>query len=81
VRHHPSGFEGFFEGSLRWSPQQQQDIPRLLEIAGSSGWKSCLCPDASTSAAKITADPTADPFSLAQRRASNRPRVDAFHKA
>jgi quercetin dioxygenase-like cupin family protein len=29
----PSGFEGFFEEIGALSPQQQQDIPRVLEIA------------------------------------------------
>ena len=29
----PAGFEGFFEEIGALSPQQQQDIPRVLEIA------------------------------------------------
>jgi mannose-6-phosphate isomerase-like protein (cupin superfamily) len=29
----PSGFEGFFEDIAALSPQQQQDIPRVMEIA------------------------------------------------
>lgn len=33
----PSGFEGFFEEIGALSPQQQQDIPRVLEIAGKYG--------------------------------------------
>jgi quercetin dioxygenase-like cupin family protein len=33
----PSGFEGFFEEIGALSSQQQQDIPRVLEIAGKYG--------------------------------------------
>lgn len=33
----PSGFEGFFEEIGALSPQQQQDIPRVLEIAAKYG--------------------------------------------
>lgn len=33
----PAGFEGFFEEIGALSPQQQQDIPRVLEIAGKYG--------------------------------------------
>lgn len=33
----PSGFEGFFEEIGALSPQQQQDIPRVLEIAKKFG--------------------------------------------
>lgn len=33
----PSGFEGFFEEIGAMSPQQQQDIPRVLEIAKKFG--------------------------------------------
>ncbi len=33
----PSGFEGFFEEIGALSPQQQQDIPRVLEIANRFG--------------------------------------------
>ena len=29
----PSGFEGFFEEVSALSPQQQQDIPHVMEIA------------------------------------------------
>ena len=29
----PSGFEGFFEEIGGMTPQQQQDIPRVMEIA------------------------------------------------
>jgi hypothetical protein len=37
VRHHAVGFEGFFEEIGAMSPQQQQDIPRVLEIAKKFG--------------------------------------------
>jgi len=33
----PAGFEGFFEEIGAMSPQQQLDIPRVLEIAGKFG--------------------------------------------
>ena len=33
----PAGFEGFFEGIGALIPQQQQDIPRVLEIAKKFG--------------------------------------------
>ncbi len=33
----PSGFEGFFEEVGAMSPQQQQDIPRVMEIAKKFG--------------------------------------------
>ena len=33
----PSGFEGFFEDIGALSPQQQQDIPRVMEIAKKYG--------------------------------------------
>ena len=33
----PSGFEGFFEQIGAMSPQQQQDIPQVLEIAKKFG--------------------------------------------
>ena len=33
----PSGFEGFFEEVGALSPQQQQDIPRVMEIAKQYG--------------------------------------------
>jgi quercetin dioxygenase-like cupin family protein len=33
----PSGFEGFFEEIGTLSPQQQQDIPRVMEIAKKFG--------------------------------------------
>jgi mannose-6-phosphate isomerase-like protein (cupin superfamily) len=33
----PSGFEGFFEEIDALSPQQQQDMPRVLEIAAKYG--------------------------------------------
>jgi quercetin dioxygenase-like cupin family protein len=33
----PSGFEGFFEEVSALSPQQQQDIPRVMEIASKYG--------------------------------------------
>jgi quercetin dioxygenase-like cupin family protein len=33
----PSGFEGFFEEIGAMSPQQQQDIPRVMEIAKKFG--------------------------------------------
>jgi len=33
----PAGFEGFFEELGALSPQQQQDIPRVLEIGHSYG--------------------------------------------
>jgi hypothetical protein len=33
----PSGFEGFFEEVGAMSPQQQQDIPCVLEIAKKFG--------------------------------------------
>jgi quercetin dioxygenase-like cupin family protein len=35
----PSGFEGFFEEIGALSPQQQQDIPRVMEIAEKFGLK------------------------------------------
>ena len=33
----PSGFENFFEEINSLSPEQQQDIPRVMEIAGKYG--------------------------------------------
>jgi hypothetical protein len=33
----PSGFEGFFGEIGAMSPQQQQDIPRVMEIAKKFG--------------------------------------------
>ena len=33
----PSGFEGFFEEIGAMSPERQQDIPRVLEIAKKFG--------------------------------------------
>lgn len=33
----PSGFEGFFEEIAAMTPEQQQDIPRVMEIGGSYG--------------------------------------------
>ena len=33
----PSGFEGFFEDIGALSPQQQQDLPRVIEIAKKYG--------------------------------------------
>jgi quercetin dioxygenase-like cupin family protein len=33
----PSGFEGFFEDIGAMSPQQQQDIPRVMEVAKKYG--------------------------------------------
>ena len=33
----PAGFEGFFEAIGALSPQQQQDIPRVMEIAKAFG--------------------------------------------
>lgn len=33
----PAGFEGFFEAIAALTPQQQQDIPRVLEIAQKFG--------------------------------------------
>jgi hypothetical protein len=33
----PSGFEGFFEEIGAMSPQQQQDIPRVMEVAKKFG--------------------------------------------
>lgn len=33
----PAGFEGFFEEIGALSPQQQQDLPRVVEIAGRYG--------------------------------------------
>ena len=33
----PSGFEGFFEDIGALSPQEQQDIPRVMEIAEKYG--------------------------------------------
>jgi hypothetical protein len=33
----PAGFEGFFEPIGALSPQQQQDIPRVMEIAKKFG--------------------------------------------
>ena len=33
----PAGFEGFFEEINALSPQQQQDIPRVLEISKKFG--------------------------------------------
>jgi quercetin dioxygenase-like cupin family protein len=33
----PAGFEGFFEEIGAWTPQQQQDIPKVLETAGKYG--------------------------------------------
>jgi len=40
----PSGFEGFFEDIGALTPQQQQDIPRVLAIAKNSGWNFCRRP-------------------------------------
>jgi hypothetical protein len=33
----PSGFEGFFEEVNLLTPQQQQDIPRVIELARKFG--------------------------------------------
>jgi len=33
----PSGFEGFFEEINALSPQQQQEVPRVIQIAGKYG--------------------------------------------
>ncbi len=33
----PSGFEGFFEEIAAMTPEQQQDIPRVMEIGASYG--------------------------------------------
>lgn len=33
----PSGFEGFFEEIAAMSPEQQKDIPRVMEIGGKYG--------------------------------------------
>ena len=33
----PAGFEGFFEAIGEMTPQQQQDIPRVIEIANKFG--------------------------------------------
>lgn len=33
----PSGFEGFFEEIAALSPEQQKDIPRVMEIGGKYG--------------------------------------------
>ena len=33
----PSGFEGFFEEIGAMSPEEQRDIPRVMEIAGRYG--------------------------------------------
>jgi hypothetical protein len=33
----PSGFEGFFEEISAMTPEQQQDIPRVLEIGAKYG--------------------------------------------
>jgi quercetin dioxygenase-like cupin family protein len=35
----PSGFEEFFEEIGALSPQQQQDIPRVMEISKKFGWE------------------------------------------
>jgi hypothetical protein len=42
----PSGFEGFFEEIGAMSPQQQQDIPRVMEIAKKFGLEILPPPDA-----------------------------------
>jgi len=41
----PSGFEGFFEEIGALSPQQQQDIPRVIEIAKKYGMEILPPPD------------------------------------
>ena len=41
----PSGFEGFFEEIGALSPQQQQDIPRVLEVAKKFGLEILPPPD------------------------------------
>jgi len=40
----PSGFEGFFEEIAALNPQQQQDTPRVLEIASKYGLEILLPP-------------------------------------
>ena len=42
----PSGFEGFFEEIGAMSPQQQQDIPRVIEIGKKFGLEILLPPGA-----------------------------------
>jgi quercetin dioxygenase-like cupin family protein len=42
----PSGFEGFFEEISALSPQQQQDIPCVMEIASKYGLEILPPPDA-----------------------------------
>lgn len=42
----PSGFEGFFEEIGAMSPEQQQDIPRVMEIGGKYGLQFLPPPDA-----------------------------------
>ena len=42
----PAGFEGFFEEIGAMSPQQQQDIPRVMQIAKKSGLEILPPPDA-----------------------------------
>jgi hypothetical protein len=44
----PSGFEGFFEEIGALSPRQQQDIPRVLEIAKKFGLEFLPPPGVST---------------------------------
>ena len=39
-----SGFEGFFEEIAALNPQQQQDTPRVLEIASKYGLEILLPP-------------------------------------
>ena len=41
----PSGFEGFFEEIGAMTPQQQQDIPRVMEIAKKYGLEILPPPD------------------------------------
>ena len=35
----PSGFKGFIEEIAALSPQQQQDLPGVMEIASEYGWE------------------------------------------
>jgi hypothetical protein len=42
----PAGFEGFFEEIGALSPQEQQDIPRVMEMAEKFGLEFLPPPDA-----------------------------------
>ena len=52
----PAGFEGFFEEIGALSPQQQQDIPRVMEIAKKFGLE--ILPAAARRVSGLSSHPT-----------------------